>query len=420
MTTGASISVGLVRDAFAQALFALRENKTRTALSVLGIAVGIVAVIILGVVTKGVREKVFAEIESYGLQSFWIYRNQNVADPNADVRRGSGIDNDDLEAIRLGCCPAVKHVSPRVYFTEWNVLARAGNRFTRILLEGVDAPFLEISKDELDDGRNFRPTDIEQRRPVAIVGSNVQKQLFPERSSAVGQSFRYEDMKFTIIGVLKEKNREFLKSIGAAETYNINDHVMIPYTLHQQMLASKDVHTMAGEAVDKASIQTAAEQVVDLLNRHHFGRYQYTTETMEAWSATADRILTNISLVGVIAASISLLVGGIGIMNIMTTSVVERTREIGIRKAIGAQKHDILTQFLMESVFISTIGGIIGLVVGMALAYGLTVWSKLDVMPSFLVISIALLVSMGVGVASGYYPARRAASLQPVQALRHD
>jgi ABC-type antimicrobial peptide transport system permease subunit len=416
----ASIGTGLLRDAFGQAIFALRENKTRTALSVLGITVGIVAVIILGVVTKGVREKVFAEIESYGMQSFWIYRDQNVADPNADVRQGSGIDNDDLEAIRLGCCPAVLHVSPRVYFTEWNVLARAGNRFTRILLEGVDAPFLDISKDELEEGRTFRPTDIDQRRPVAIVGSNVHKQLFPERPSAIGQSFRYEDLKLTIIGVLKEKNRDFLKSIGAAEAYNINDHVMIPYTLHQQMLASKDIHTIAGEAVDKASIQKAVDQVVDLLQRHHNGRFQYKTETMEAWVATADRILTNISLVGVVAASISLLVGGIGIMNIMTTSVVERTREIGIRKAIGAQQHDILTQFLMESVFISTIGGLLGLAVGMTLAYGLTLWSQLNVMPSVGVIAVALLVSMGVGIASGYYPARRAAALQPVQALRHD
>jgi ABC-type antimicrobial peptide transport system permease subunit len=411
---------GQLRDAFSQATFALTENKMRTALSVLGITVGVIAVIVVGVVTKGVRERVFAEIESYGMQSFWIYRNQQVADPNADVRAGSGIDSDDLEAVHLGCCPSVKSISPRVYFTEWNVLARAGNRYDRILLEGVDAPFLDISRDELELGRNLRQADIEYRRPVAIIGSNVQRDLFPDRPNPIGESFRYNEIKLTVIGLLKPKNRDFLKSIGAAEPYDINDHVMIPYTLHQQILASKEIHTLAGEAMDKHAIQEAADQVVDMLQRHHNNRYEYRVETMEAWVATADRILTNISLVGVVAASISLLVGGIGIMNIMTTSVIERTREIGIRKAIGAQQRDILMQFLMESAFISTFGGVLGLVIGVSAAYALSVWSHLDVMPSLGVILIGLLVSMGVGIASGYYPARRAAALRPVQALRFE
>ena len=413
-------TTGQIRDALYQAVYALRDNRMRTALSILGIAVGIIAVIIVGVVTKGVRERVFSELEGYGLQSFWIYRNNQDARPNATVREGSGINNEDLQAIHQGCCPAVLHVSPQVYYSDWNVTVRAGNRFDRVLLQGVDVPHLDISKDEIELGRNFRPIDIESHRPVAVIGPKVQKELFPDNPNPVGESFRFNEMKLTVIGMLKEKRRDFLKSIGAAENYDINDRVLIPYTVHQQMLGSKEIHTLAGEAVDSASLHAAQTQMVEMLKRQHNNKFSYTPDSMEGWVQTIDRILTNISLIGIIAASVSLLVGGIGIMNIMTTSVVERTREIGIRKAIGAPQRDILMQFLMEAVFISTLGGVLGLILGLAASYGVAAWTGMDVIPSPWIMLAALVVSMTVGVVSGYYPARRAASLKPVEALRYE
>lgn len=413
-------TTGQMRDAFYQATYALRDNRMRTALSILGIAVGIIAVIIVGVVTKGVRERVFSELESYGLQSFWVYRNNQDAGPNDVVREGSGIDNEDLQAVQGGCCPAVLHVSPQVYYSDWSVTMRAGNRFDNVLLEGVDAPHLAIAKDEIQLGRNFRPVDIEAHRPVALIGPKVHKDLFPGNPNPVGETFRFNELKLTVIGVLKEKKRDFLKSIGAAENYDINDRVLIPYTLHQQMLGSKEIHTLAGEAVDPHSLQAAQTQVVDMLKRRHNNKFAYTHDSMEGWVQTIDRILTNISLVGIIAASVSLLVGGIGIMNIMTTSVVERTREIGIRKAIGAPQRDILMQFLLEAVFISTLGGVLGLILGLGASYAVATWTSMDVIPSPWIMLAALLVSMSVGVVSGYYPARRAASLKPVAALRYE
>ena len=412
-------STGQIRDALYQATYALRDNRMRTGLSILGITVGIIAVIIVGVVTKSVRERVFSELESFGLQSFWVYRDLQAAAPNTAVREGSGIDNDDLEAVHLGCCPAVLHVSPRVYYTDWNVTVRSGNRFYRVLLEGVDVPYIEISKDEIQSGRNFRPADIEVRRPVALIGTKVQQDLFPENPDPIGESFRFNEMKVTVIGLLKEKKRDFLKSIGAAENYDINDRVLIPYTLHQQMLGSKEIHTLAGEAVDGRSMHDAQTQIVEMLQRQHNNKFAYITESMENWVRSIDNILSLISWGGVIAASVSLLVGGIGIMNIMTTSVVERTREIGIRKAMGAPRRDILMQFLMEAVFISTLGGAFGLTLGLAASYGLAAWTRMDVIPSVWIMLAALLVSMVVGVMSGYYPARRAASLRPVEALRY-
>ncbi len=410
---------GRILDALSQATYALRDNRMRTALSILGIAVGIIAVIIVGVVTKGVRERVFSELESYGLQSFWIYRKDQAPGPNGAVREGSGIDNEDLQAVHLGCCPAVLRVSPRVYYTDWNVTVRSGNRFERVFLEGVDVPYIDISKDEIQLGRNFRPADIETRRPVALIGTKVQQDLFPDNPDPVGESFRFNEMKLTVIGMLKEKKRDFLKSIGAAENYDINDRVLIPYTLHQQILGTKEIHTLAGEAVDARSMHDAQTQILELLQRSHNNKFTYTPESMEGWVQTIDSILSLISWGGVIAASVSLLVGGIGIMNIMTTSVVERTREIGIRKAIGAPQRDILMQFLLEAVFISTLGGLVGLVLGLAASYGLALWTRMDVLPSVWIMLTALLVSMTVGMLSGYYPARRAARLKPVEALRY-
>lgn len=412
-------SVVQIRDAFFQALWSLKDNQFRTLLSILGILVGIVAVMAVGTVTKTIRESVFAELESYGLKTIWIYRNWGEKEPNRAIRQGSGISNSDLEAIRSGCCSKVLSISPEVYYSNWQVLFRAGSRYDNAILDGVGVNFLKISKDDLTIGRDFREEDIARRHPVAIIGPKVLDELFGKYQNPIGKTIRLDNLKLTIIGLLKEKRRDFLSSIGAAEKYDINDRVLIPYTLHQQLLGSKDVHGLVGEAIDLDNVQPAIRQVVDTLKRSHNYKYNYTTESMLAWINTADRILTNISLIGIVAASISLFVGGIGIMNIMTTSVLERTREIGIRKAIGAKKRDILIQFLMEATFISTIGGFIGLALGTVISYAVSLWTGLPTTPSWFIVFIALLVSMMVGVLSGYYPARRAANLRPVEALRY-
>ncbi len=409
-----------VRDIYFQAVWALRDNLMRTLLSILGIFIGIIAVMAVGTVTQTVHNFVFTELASYGLQTIWIYRQHEAPNPYSTVRTGSGITNLDLEQIQKGCCPAVARVSPEVYYQDWSQLFRFGNRYNNVILEGVDGVFFDISRDEFTIGRNFRDEDIDNRRNVAIIGSEVHKTLIGEHQNPVGKSIRFGEQKFIVVGVLKRKNRDFLASIGAAEDYDVNNKIYIPYTVHQQMLASKDIHQLLIESRSVAETQNAVDQVVELLQRRNNNHFQYKWDTMESWNTKANNILSNISLLGLVAAFVSLLVGGVGIMNIMTTSVVERTREIGIRKAIGATQNDIRLQFILEAVVISTLGGSFGLGVGYILSIVAQHMLQIPLQPPWMIIIAAFLVSIGVGLASGYYPAKRAARLKPVEALRHD
>lgn len=408
------------RDAFEQAFYALRDNRMRTILSVLGVAFGIASVMAVSTVSQSGRHYVFSELQTYGLKTLWVYRKWEQDNPYAAQRQGSGIDNDDIRAIlKSGCCTAVRKISPVVYAEDWEVRVRVGSIYRKVSIEGVGLDYLDISNDTVVNGRTFRDEDVRERKAVAIIGPKVHKTLFGTHTDPIGKTIRMNDFKLTVIGVLKEKSRKFLSTIGA-ENYDTNDRVLIPYTLYQQLLGSKNIHTLQAEAVDNASTEIALEQIVTVLQRMHNNKYEYTQESMRGWIDTANRILWSISLIGLVGASVSLFIGGLGIMNIMSTSVVERTREIGIRKAIGARSGDILAQFLLESVFISGIGGVLGLLIGGVVSYALALWTGLPLHPSLLMVFIALVVSMLVGVLSGYYPARRAAALRPVEALRYE
>lgn len=408
------------RDAVEQAFQALRDNRLRTILSILGVAFGIASVMAVSTVSQSGRYYVFSELQSYGLKTVWVYRKWEQDNPYAALRQGSGIDNDDVRAIvSSGCCSAVRRISPVVYTNDGKVQVRVGSVYRKVSIEGVGADYLDISNDTVENGRTFRDEDMRERRAVAIIGPKVHNTLFGLHTDPIGKTLRMNDLKLTVVGVLKEKSRKFLSTIGA-ENYDTNDRILIPYTLYQQLLGSKNVQTIQAEAVDLASSEIALRQLVETLQRSHNYKYEYTQESMRGWIDTANRILWSISLIGLVGALVSLFIGGLGIMNIMSTSVVERTREIGIRKAIGARNGDILAQFLFEAVFISGLGGLLGLVMGGVASYALALWTGLPLQPSLLMVTLAFTVSILVGVLSGYYPARHAAALRPVDALRYE
>jgi putative ABC transport system permease protein len=313
----------------------------------------------------------------------------------------------------------VVNATPVVYMEKYIQPIHVGNAYYDASIEGVGTEYLSINNDRLSAGRNFRENDFVRRKEVAIIGPKAAEAVFGENRRYVGKTFRMFGRQYTVVGVLKSKNRDILAQIGA-DNYDINGRVLIPYTSFQTVLGSKDVHTLQAEASSITQTEQAMDQVTDMLQRRHGYRYKYTTESMDGWIATAENILNNISLLGFLGASISLLVGGMGIMNIMSTSVIERTREIGVRKALGAQNHDILIQFLMEATYISTIGGFIGMLVGVVATFVISWASGYELDPSWSMAIIALLVSMVVGVISGYYPAHRAARLKPVDALRFE
>jgi len=406
-------------DRVVQSFYALRDNRLRSILSIVGIAVGIAAVMAVGTVSKGGSYLVFSELETFGLNSVWVYRDRNDKDPHRLVRPGSGIDNYDYLAIH-NCCDAVDKISPVIFSHRERMIIQTHNRYSNAQLYGVNRDYLAINNDKVSSGRPFRAHDIERNRAVAIIGPTVSTDLFGEHVNPIGEEIRIGLRRFTIIGLLDGKSRDFLASIGSAGGQDANNRILIPYGLMQQMRGDKQINFFHIKAASLDAAPRAAKQVIRVLDRRNGNNYSYTSETMSTYIKTAQRILDGVAMIGIVAASISLIVGGLGIMNIMSTSVLERTREIGLRKAIGASKRDILFQFLLEAIIISTIGGLIGLSLGSLVSILLAHLTGFPLTPSVWVIAIALTVSILVGVSSGYLPARRASQLHPVEALRYE
>ena len=414
-----------VRSMLEQAAWGLKDNARRSVLVILGITVGIAAVIVVESISQGARLFVFSELETFGLRSVWVFRNYQAKDPSRGIRDGTGIDNSDYEVLKNGCCTGVRRVSPLISrrsirgfgATFDRFLIRNGNRYSNARLEGVSEAYIYINGDRVIDGRNFNVMEVSRARPVALLAPDGVKDLFGEGTSVVGRKVRIGDQQFTVIGTLEGKNRDLLVSAGIRGD---NNRILIPFTAYQRLLGKDQINWLQVEAESQHQGAQVLQQVTELLAHRHMDRYEYTGEVMADHVRTADGILNAVTIVGVVSALVSLLVGGLGIMNIMGVSVLERTREIGLRKAVGARSRDILLQFLFEAILISAIGGCIGLLLGSVAAFWLTQLSGFPLQPSWLVIGGAMMIAILVGLVSGFMPARRAAHLAPVAALRYE
>ncbi|MBI3815327.1 MAG: FtsX-like permease family protein [Nitrospinae bacterium] len=260
---------------------------------------------------------------------------------------------------------------------------------------------------------------MEFKREVCVIGVKVKDKLFGAEDP-LSKEIQIGKDRYTVIGVLKRKDRDFLASIGSIGGEDANDRVIVPISTYQHKHNTEMVGHIQAEAVAVSSAKAAAQEIKEILSRRHRGQYIYESQTLQQYIETANTIIMIVSWIGGIAAAVSLVVGGIGIMNIMTISVVERTREIGIRKALGARKSDIRLQFLSESVFISLSGGVIGTGVGITLISIIQVLSHKPRLLAPEYVAVALIVSILTGIFSGIYPALRAASLNPVEALRYE
>ncbi|MGQ7847173.1 ABC transporter permease [Granulosicoccus sp. 3-233] len=405
-------------DSLRQAMDALFDHKLRTALSVLGITIGIAAVMAVSTISKGGNHVIYSELETFGLNSVWVYRDWHNENHGRTQRSGSGIVARDFLSLQpqkqeLG----IRHMTPIVYPpNRWQASQARRNSDAQVLGVGRDYP--AIVNDELLSGRLFTALDIRERRPVALLAPTIVERVLDGSRDAVGQSVRINGRRFLVIGVLATKSRDFLSSIGSAGGQNANDRVIVPYTTLQAMTGSKDIGTLQLEVERFDDAAAVAERVKQRLLQRHPDGFRYSSETMASYIVTTNRILGGVAVIGIVAASISLLVGGMGIMNMMGTSVLERTREIGVRKAIGATERDILLQFLLEAGLISITGGVLGLLIGGLASVALALMTGFPVMPSLVSIVGALVTSILVGVLSGYLPARRAARMKPVQALQ--
>ena len=403
-----------IAPTFHVAYRALRRNKMRSVLTALGIIIGVGAVIAMVGIGNGAKAQVEAQIASLGENVILIFSGSTTS---SGIRTGWGgagtLKIEDAEAIRREV-PGVIGVSEEVVSTT-QVAAGNQNWFTRIYGESAD--YFDIRQWPLADGAPFTAQDVRSANKVCVVGRTTATQIYGNENP-IGQILRIKNVPFTITGVLTPKG---LSPQGVDQ----DDIVIMPYTsAMKRVIGGTTLRNINVQIADQSQIAAAQQQIISLLRQRHNIRPgrddDFTVRTQQEIAETAtatSRVMT--VLLGAIAG-VSLLVGGIGIMNIMLVSVTERTREIGVRMAVGAHGSDILTQFLIEAVTLSSVGGVIGIICGIGASKVLSTYAHWPTLISISSIAIAFLFSAAVGIFFGFYPARKAAALDPIEALRYE
>ena len=395
----------------------LNKNKVRSLLTMLGIIIGVGSVIAMLAIGQGSRDAIEKQIANMGTNVIMIF-------PGASFRGGVAtaagtavtLKLEDVEAIREQC-PAVKYLSP-VSRAGGQVIA--GNSNWNTSTQGVYDEFLDIRNLELESGTRFTAEDERRAAKVCIIGKTVSDNLFGVDVDPVGQKIRIRNIPFNVIGLLKSKGQS---GMGQDQ----DDIIYAPYSTIQKRMrgsTSTDVQQVYISAISEEDIPLAQSQIDALLRaRKNLGlseeppyNIRTQTEITQTATATSNTMITLLASI----ASISLLVGGIGIMNIMLVSVTERTREIGLRMAIGARGRDILRQFLLEAMLLSILGGLIGIALGVGISKALVQFLGWPVTLTTYSIILAFSFASVIGIFFGWYPAKKAANLIPMEALRFE
>jgi len=399
------------------ALRALMVNKMRSALTMLGIIIGVSAVIAMIAVGSGAKARIAEQIASMGSNLLIVLSGSSTS---GGIRFGTGtvptLTADDAKAI-LAEIPAVKYVAPNLTGVAQVVF---GNQNWSTIINGTFPEVLEIRNWSLASGRPFTQQDIDGATKVCLLGKTVAENLFGG-IDPIGQIVRIKKVPFTVVGVLASKGQS---------TYGTDqdDTIFVPLTTAQKRLFGMQfpgmVRAIAVQAREPEVMKEVESQITALLRQRH--RIQpnqendFSVRNLTEVMSSAEQSASVMSLLLGAIASISLIVGGIGIMNIMLVSVTERTREIGIRIAVGAKGRDILLQFLIESLVLSLIGGAMGIGIGIAGTLILSTFTQWPTLFSIQAVLLAFLFSGSVGVFFGFYPARKASLLNPIEALRYE
>lgn len=406
-----------ISKTFLDALESLMANKVRSGLTILGIVIGVAAVIAMLAIGNGAQNSILGQIEGVGTNLIYV-----IPGGAEDVRNAKSITNEDAAALaKPGVAPAVAQVAPVISRGVDVGYSRESKSTT---LYGVTPQYAKVRNYEVSEGGFIQESDNIGQANVVVLGTEVAQDLFGRKQGLVGEMVRIEGQPYKVIGILKEK--------GGSAMGSEDNQVIIPLSTAQLRLSGganrNELSILYVSAVDSESVDEASSQIKSILRIRHrteIGKDDFTIMNQQSFLDMASSItgILTIFLGGV--AGISLLVGGIGIMNIMLVSVVERTREIGLRKALGARKSDILGQFLTESAMLSLLGGVIGILLGWLLSFlvgQIAASSGTPIVPQVKAdaILLATLFSTAVGLFFGIYPANRAANLQPVEALRTD
>ncbi|HZW05219.1 MAG TPA: ABC transporter permease [Anaerolineaceae bacterium] len=406
-----------IGQAIMEALESLSANKVRSGLTILGIVIGVAAVIAMLAVGQGAQDTITGSISGLGSNLLFIFPG-NLQE---DVRNPEPLTLGDADAIRDPFqAPSVENVAP--VLSDSNLVSYGGDQ-TRTEIYGITPDYLSVRSYELLEGEFIIEDHILGRSSVALLGPEVADRLFDRRSGIAGETIRIEGQPFRVIGVLAPK--------GGSSFGSQDNVVLVPFSTAQARLIRRSrerVDIIFVQAVDADAVMNASNEVADILRARHrtdLGADDFTIFSQQDFVATAQTITSVLTVfLGGIAA-ISLLVGGIGIMNIMLVSVTERTREIGLRKAVGARRRDILIQFLTESSLLSLFGGLIGIAFGWLIAFvvgriAAASGTPLEPVVGINAILLATVFSTAVGLFFGIYPANRAAGLEPVEALRYE
>jgi len=403
---------------FFTAWVGIATHKLRSLLTILGIVIGIAAVITLMSIGKGVEAQIISNIESMGSDLVTIRPGTFTF---GGVRSAAGSANtltiEDAEAI----AEQIAYISSVAPSYSSNLQVVVGNQNTNASVIGVTPEYMQASNLELANGTFFSGFDYQRGAKLAVLGSNVKETLF-EDVNPVGQQVRMGSIIVRVIGVLESKGAMW----GSPD-----DTILIPLTAMQQTVAQprtaqgeRVVSTISLNVSDKEQASYVVEELTSLLRtRHQLGPAtdnDFTITSMEEIASTLSKTMGTMTLLLGAIAGISLLVGGIGVMNIMLVSVLERTREIGILKALGARERDIWTQFLLEAAFLTLAGGIIGVIAGWAVSHIISSMGLVTTLVTADIVILAVSVSVGIGLFFGFYPAWNASRLNPIEALRSE
>ena len=397
------------------ALKALDNNKGRSFLSMLGIIIGVAAVIVMMAIGQGSKESVRENISSMGTNIIMIH-------PGADMRGGIRQDPSAMQTLKIEDYEALKSEAQYISFISPEVSASGqvvygnNNSSTSVYGEGID--YLDIRQYQIEDGVCFTEEDIKNASKVCVVGKTIVDNLFPDGSDPIGKTIRFKSIPVKIIGVLKSKG---YNQMGMDQ----DDMMIMPYTsVMKRINAQTYLSSINCSALTEDMTDQAIDELTTILRRQHKLKDEdddnFTIRSQQEMMETMSSTMDSITIILVVAAAFSLLVAGIGIMNIMLVSVTERTKEIGLRMSVGARGIDISLQFLIESILISVTGGLLGVLLGLGISEAASVLINLPTSVPGWSITLSFIVCTIIGIAFGYIPAKKAANMDPIEAIRYE
>jgi len=402
-------------DIAEETAFSVTSNKARSALTILGIVVGIASVIVMVSIGQGTKTSITSSIESAGSNLIMVMPGFGGGGGFVRGARGAGTSLTEDDADAIAKLPGVKAVSKEAS-TRQQVIGTGSNN-TNTQIQGATPEYQTVRNVTIAEGEFITQADVDSAARVAVLGPTARDDLFGENAgNVVGQTLRINGITFKIVGVTASK--------GGSGFSNQDDVIYAPLTtVQQRLLGSTRLSTMGVSADNADDVSTVKDSITTLLlERHNItdsSSADFNVMSQSDIAATASTVTNTLTVLLGSIASISLLVGGIGIMNMMLTSVTERTREIGLRKAVGARRSDITSQFLAESVALTFLGGVIGVALGFGTAFVLEQFFSVSTTVTLGSVLLASGVSIAIGVVFGYYPALRASGMNPVEALRY-